>query len=60
VTFPVGEVSDHDRHLIVETPRGGSERHHLDNEGRLVLPAELGTAKKVSSETEITVFSLRI
>ena len=33
--------------LIVDKPDGSTEDHHLDNQGRLVLPAGLGTAKKV-------------
>jgi len=33
--------------LIVDKPDGSSEGHYLDNQGRLVLPAGLGTAKKV-------------
>ncbi len=33
--------------LIVDKPDGGIERHELDNQGRLVLPAGLGTAQKV-------------
>ena len=33
--------------LIVDKPDGSSEGHYLDNQGRLVLPAGLGTAKEV-------------
>jgi hypothetical protein len=33
--------------LIVDKPDGSSEEHHLDDRGLLVLPAGLGTARKV-------------
>jgi len=33
--------------LIVHKPDGSYEQHHLDDQGRLVLPAGLGTAEKV-------------
>jgi len=33
--------------LIVDKPDGSSEGHYLDDQGRLVLPAGLGTARKV-------------
>ena len=33
--------------LIVDKPDGSIEEHHLDAEGRLVLPAGLGTARKI-------------
>jgi len=33
--------------LIVDKPDGTSEGHHLDEQGRLVLPAGLGTARRV-------------
>ncbi len=33
--------------LVVNRPDGTSEGHHLDDEGRLVLPAGLGTARKI-------------
>ncbi len=36
-----------DDRLIVDKPDGTSEGHHLDDQGRLVLPAGLGTARKV-------------
>jgi hypothetical protein len=42
---------DADR-LIVDKPDGSSEGHSLDAEGRLVLPAGLGTATKVLQGTQ--------
>lgn len=33
--------------LIVDKPDGGIEGHYLDDQGRLVLPAGLGTARRV-------------
>ena len=33
--------------LIVDKPDGSAEEHRLDDQGRLVLPAGLGTAKRV-------------
>ncbi len=38
--------------LIVDKPDGSSEGHHVDQAGRLVLPAGLGTAKKVLKTSE--------
>ncbi|MHC4604935.1 MAG: glycoside hydrolase domain-containing protein, partial [Planctomycetota bacterium] len=36
-----------DHQLIVDRPDGSTEEHHLDDQGRLVLPFGLGTARKV-------------
>ncbi len=39
-----------DRRLVVDKPDGSIEEHTLDGQGRLVLPAGLGTARKVPLE----------
>jgi hypothetical protein len=36
-----------DDRLVVDKPDGSREEHRLDDRGRLVLPAGLGTARKV-------------
>jgi hypothetical protein len=36
-----------DRLLIVDLPDGSTEKHHLDDQGWLVLPFGLGTARKI-------------
>jgi hypothetical protein len=38
--------------LIVDRPDGRVEGHHLDDQGRLVLPAGLGTARRVKQSQE--------
>lgn len=40
-----------DRCLVIDKPDGGTEQHELDNEGRLILPAGLGTARKVAGNS---------